>query len=356
MGALVPDFEGKSYLLGGENSTRVKNSQHTVHPGRIFDIKNIFDYIFTGKKLNYSLVKKYYFFLEACEYERHFLNLTMDVAIITNLELEHTDYFRDWNDYESAFLEMIEKLKGNVLVLPDLKSEKILQHPKTIVVQEERFDFQHIWGEHQQKNASLVFGLLSTLLKQEVDSGLPHSISDVPSAPLAMTLRKAIEQFRGIWRRMEALTTTKNGTKIFSDYGHVASSLEVGLKALREKFPGQKITCIFQPHQMHRILMGWDAFPKALEGYDQTFIYDIYAARERIEKMAEDFKKLSEDYGNIASVEDLGNVFAQHCGSRYLKTFEEIEEVIEKVGEDEVIVVYSAGDIDYRLRQYLGLM
>ena len=71
------------------------------------ELKNIFDYIFTGRKLNYSLVKKYYFLLESCEYQRHFLHLNLDEAIITSLELEHTDYFKDREDYQSAFLEMI---------------------------------------------------------------------------------------------------------------------------------------------------------------------------------------------------------------------------------------------------------
>ncbi|MDR0282954.1 MAG: hypothetical protein LBI53_06860 [Candidatus Peribacteria bacterium] len=54
---------------------------------------------------------------------------------------------------------------------------------------------------------------------------------------------------------MEFLKTTEKGTQIFSDYGHVASSLEVGYQALREKFPEKKLICIFQPHQMHRILV-----------------------------------------------------------------------------------------------------
>jgi UDP-N-acetylmuramate--alanine ligase len=211
-------------------------------------LKNIFDYIFTGRKLNYDLVKKYYFLLEACEYQRHFLTLDLDDAIITSLELEHTDYFKDWNDYQSAFLELIEKLKGRVYVLPNLNSEQILQHPKTVIIQPQHFDFQHIRGEHQQQNASLVYGLLDELTNKQQEQ----------------EIKKQIEQFHGIRRRMEELTTTERGVKIFTDYGHMASSLEGGLRALREKFPEKKIICIFQPHQMHRILQGWNDFPKAL--------------------------------------------------------------------------------------------
>jgi UDP-N-acetylmuramate--alanine ligase len=325
VGALVPDFGGQSYCLG-KNKT---------------DLKQIFDFIFTGKHLDATLIKKYSFFLEACEYQRHFLTLDIDTALITSLELEHTDYFKDWQDYQSAFLALIEKLKGKVFVLPNLQSETILQHEKTLIVQPQRFNFQHLWGEHQQQNASLVFGVLDQLTggkkKEEI--------------------KKQIEGFSGIWRRMEELTTLENGVKIFSDYGHVASSLVVGLEALREKFPDRKITCIFQPHQMHRILQGWEEFPKALSGYDETFIYNIYAARENFRKITEDFNKITGDFGRlqkISSIEELGEMFAEHCGSAYLKTFDEVEKVIKKAEKDSIIVVYSAGDIDYELRQYLN--
>ena len=320
--ALVPDFGGKSFLI---------NSQWKA------DLQNIFEYIFSGRKLNYDLVKKYYFLLEACEYERHFLNLDLEYAIITNLELEHTDYFTSWNDYELAFLELVDKVKEKVFTLSTLASEKLLQHPKMEIVEKQHFDFTYLRGEHQQENASLVFGLLNHLTQGKKQTELQQDIC----------------AFKWIRRRMEFLKTTENGAQIFSDYGHVASSLEVGYQALREKFPEKKLICIFQPHQMHRILVWWDEFPQALQGYDQTFIYDIYAAREKIEDFAH--KEIFKQY-HLTSVEDLGNIFAQHCWSTYLKDFSEVEEVIEKAGEDVVIVVYSAGDIDYHLRTYLGLV
>jgi UDP-N-acetylmuramate-alanine ligase len=71
---------------------------------------------------------------------------------------------------------------------------------------------------------------------------------------------------------------------------------------LKEKFPDKKLICIFQPHQMHRILVGWNDFPNALKLYDESYIYDIYAARENIEDFANEeiFKDL-----NLKSVEDL---------------------------------------------------
>ncbi|MDR0282955.1 MAG: hypothetical protein LBI53_06865 [Candidatus Peribacteria bacterium] len=126
--------------------------------------------------MNYDLVKKYYFLLEACEYERHFLNLDLEYAIITNLELEHTDYFKDWHDYESAFGELVDKVKEKVFVLPTLASKKLLQHPKMEIVEKQYFDFTYLRGEHQQGNASLVFGLLNHLTQEKKQADLQQDI------------------------------------------------------------------------------------------------------------------------------------------------------------------------------------
>ena len=326
--ALVPDFWGKSYMLNLEHKD---------------ELKNIFDYIFTWKKLNYSLVKKYYFLLESCEYQRHFLNLNLDEAIITSLELEHTDYFKDRDDYQLAFLEMIWKTKDCIYCLKNLGSEKILDEDKVKIVDKERFDMRFVWWEHQQANASLVCELLKWLMKNEWIEEL--SAED--------EIRGYLKWFKWIWRRMEFLKTHENWVQIFSDYGHVASSIELWYKALKEKYPDKKLICIFQPHQMHRILVWWDEFPKALKLYDESYIHDIYAARENIEDFSNE--EIFKDF-NLKSVEDLGNAFAKHCWNTYLKDFWEVENIIEKSDWNSVIIIYSAGDIDFKLRQYLEIL
>ena len=328
VGALVPDFGGKSYML---------NMKHRD------ELKNIFNYIFTWKKLDYSLVKKYYFLLESCEYQRHFLNLNLDEAIITSLVLEHTDYFKDRDDYQNAFLEMITKTKDRAYCLKDLNSKRILNEDKVKIVNKERFDMHFVWWEHQQANASLVCELLKWLMKNEWIEELAAEDK----------IRGYLKEFKWIWRRMEFLKSHENWVQIFSDYGHVASSIELWYKALKQKFPDKKLICIFQPHQMHRILVGWNEFPDALKLYDESYIYDIYAARENIEDFANEeiFKDL-----NLKSVEDLGNAFAKHCGNTYLKEFSEVENVITKSDWNSIIVVYSAGNIDFKLRQYLNLL
>jgi len=97
----VPSFNNQSYLI----NTKAKK-----------DIRNIFDYIFTGKAFDYTNIKKRSFFVEACEYKRHFLHLDLDYAVITSIELDHTDYYKNMKDYKLAFQELINRTKKKVFI------------------------------------------------------------------------------------------------------------------------------------------------------------------------------------------------------------------------------------------------
>jgi UDP-N-acetylmuramate--alanine ligase len=70
--------------------------------------------------------------VEACEYKRHFLHLDLDYAIITSLELDHTDYYKDQKDYDSAFVQLINKVKQNIFVPDNLKLSKFFDTKKII--------------------------------------------------------------------------------------------------------------------------------------------------------------------------------------------------------------------------------
>lgn len=149
---------------------------------------------------------------------------------------------------------------------------------------------------------------------------------------------------------MEYLTINKNGAKIFTDYGHMASSIELWYQALKHKFPGKKLFAIFQPHQINRIVTGRTDFQKALKKYDQVVIYDIYAARENLQELVKKIPTLK----NITTLKALGDKFADACGWRYIDKFEKVVKEIQDTKKNSSIVVYSAGDIDYKLRKFLN--
>ena len=331
--ALVPGFKTQSYII----NTKAKK-----------DTKIIFDYIFTGKNFslmgneNASIIKKRSFLVEACEYKRHFLYLDLDYAIITSLELDHTDYYQDMKDYLSAYVTLISKVRKKVFLSKETyeKYAKTFQHraswekSNTSVLQQisvKKISFNHIRGKHNDVNGSLILELMTKLCKE-------------PKTKILSTMKT----FGGLRRRMEYLKTNKNGAKIFTDYGHMASSIEFGHMALKQKFPDKKLFVIFQPHQINRIVTGRNDFIKTLKKYDNILIYDIYAARENIK----DFIKTHEFLHNmnIKTLEDLGTGFAKACGGKYTNNFSVITKDIQQIQKDSIIVIYSAGDIDYKLR------
>lgn len=313
--ALVPGFNTQSYVI----NTKAKK-----------DIKNIFDYVFTGKALDYKNIKKRSFFVEACEYKRHFLYLDLDYAMITSLELDHTDYYKDMKDYVSAYETLLTKVRHKVLVPKwlKLKSKNIQE------VSIKAIPFNHIRGKHNDVNGSLILELMTKLCKE-------------PKTKILSTMKT----FGWLRRRLEFLKANENGAKIFTDYGHMASSIEFGYMALKHKFPGKKLFVIFQPHQINRIVTGRKDFQKILNTYDKVMIYDIYAARENIKDFIAHHAFIKKE--NIKTLNDLGNHFAKECWWIYTTDFSVITKEIQKTQKDSIIVIYSAGDIDYKLRQHL---
>lgn len=89
-----------------------------------------------------------------------------------------------------------------------------------------------------------------------------------------------------------------------------------------------------------------------MENWDEKYIYPIYAARENISDFVEEGLFLEH---KIESVEQLGKIFAEHCHAEYLADFEELKSKLESVWEDAVVVVFTAGDLDFQLRKMLKL-
>lgn len=309
--ALVPSLDWNNYFINQNKKD---------------EIKNIFDYIFTGKWLNYNFIKKNYFIIESCEYKRHFLMLDTDLWAITNIELDHTDYYKDIQDYRSAFIEWSSKVKQWVITTEGIWINNIEQ------VNIKKFNFKKIFWEHNNKNWTLVFELIKRLK---------------PSINIEQLIQ-TIENFWWLRRRMEYLKTTDNWAIIFSDYGHMASSISLCYDALRQHFPDKKLTAIFQPHQINRVLRERKEFWETLNKFDHTYIYNIYAARENLEEQLTNFKNLN--IKNINSIEELWNIFAQNCNWTYITNIDQIKKIIENSNDNEIITIFSAWDIDYKIR------
>ncbi len=330
--ALVPDLDNNSYYI---NPKYKKN------------IKTIFDFMLNQKKSHelqhnaYKLIKKYYFFVEACEYRRHFLHLDLDYAVITNIELDHTDYYKDFADYTSAFQQFANKVKKQIFIPKDCIIKHLtfnIQHSAN-EVSVKPIPFKHVRWKHNDINGSLVLSLLGILLKSKRNL----QISKKSPNPLL--------NFKWLRRRMELLWKNTNWAKIFSDYGHMASSITIGYQTLKERFSKEKLICIFQPHQINRIITWRKDFIESMKWYDEVIIYDIYAARENLAELIKKVPTLKK----ITTLKELWNKFASACWWTYIDDFKVIAKKINEAKKWEVVVIYSAGDIDFLVRRNFGI-
>lgn len=231
---------------------------------------------------------------EADESDRSFLKLLPAYAVITNVEPEHLDHYRDLAEIQDAFSYFASHVPfwGCVFVGTDSPGARAIVNriPRRIVrygldesadlraIRLERIDFGsqfdviwerrpvgrfviHLPGAHNVANALAAIGV-----------GLELGI------PLAR-IQKAVRGFRGVHRRIEHMGTV-NGIRVYDDYGHHPTEIAVTLQTMREYFPDSRIISVFQPHRYTRTLHLFDQFALAFLHADIVLVTDIYPAHE----------------------------------------------------------------------------
>lgn len=302
------------------------------------------------KNQNYKIGKSNYLVIEACEYKRSFLSLNPNILIITNIELDHPDYYKDLNDYISAFKELSNKIskEGTIIINTDDKnSKKAVENSKAQIIE---------WGKtgkktkYQLKENELIYEEeLSTKNKKEnlkIEPSVPgiFNIENAAFAGIAgLTLNiktekieNGIKKFKGTWRRMESKTKNMGKCKFIDDYAHHPTEIKATLKAIREENPKAKILCIFQPHQYNRTRMLLKDFGKAFDDANRVIIPNIYEVRDN----EEDIKAVS--------AKNLANEINKHKNkAKELGTIEKTAEFIkENHSKYDIIVTMGAGNID----------
>ena len=236
-----------------------------------------------GKKTNYVYGDSEYLIIEACEYRRSFLNYNPTYILVTNIDTDHLDYYKDLNDIESAFVEFVNKLPEGGRVICHEEDALSLTSPSfgDGPLNADAFINHHdiklkVIGEHNQKNAQLVVALgeVLNLDKSKILNGL--------------------QNFLGTWRRMEYRGYAPNGAMVYDDYAHHPVEITATLNAIRghyvlspDPFPKErgenantyKLVLVFQPHLQSRTAAFYDEFIQALSLADIIYILPIYHAR-----------------------------------------------------------------------------
>ncbi len=231
--------------------------------------------------------------VEADEYDRSFLQLNPDMAIITSADADHLDIYGN----HSVLKESFEAFTGKIRE----KGSLIIKLGTAVRPVRERFYFEYSYALNQEatffaKNIRLDrelirFDLVTpTETMEDLVLGIPgmfnreNAVAALAACYLAgiskTNLRKALRSYRGVRRRFDFRIRRKDFVFI-DDYAHHPEELKACIGAVREMFPGKKITAIFQPHLFSRTRDFADEFARSLEMADDLILLDIYPAREK---------------------------------------------------------------------------
>lgn len=222
-----------------------------------------------------------YFVLESCEYQRHFLAYKPQYAIITNIELDHVDYYKDMEDYRDAFETFANQVKKGIVLFGDDEEVRRL-HVKTKHLYYGLLDDNDVQAVHVIQNEE---GMSFDVLYKKAYFGsfkLPfvgkpllwNSLGVIALGIMEglqpAVLQEGLASFPGVKRRFTI--EEKNGNVYIDDYAHHPTAVKYMIEAARIKYPDKKIIAIFKPDRYSRIYYFMDRFAQELDQADETYL------------------------------------------------------------------------------------
>lgn len=223
--------------------------------------------------------------VEADEYDRSFLTLHPDVAVVTSMDADHLDIYGDKSHLEESFRLFAGQLKaeGTLYAHEGLPLEHSISYAasssatakaENLRVEGSKFVFDYTDATQSIKDISLMLPG-----KHNVENTTVAIAIALQLGIDAEKVKQAVANFKGVRRRFEYIVN--NGNKIYiDDYAHHPEELKACFDAVRQLYPDKKLTVIFQPHLFTRTRDFADEFAKVLSTADELLLLEIYPARE----------------------------------------------------------------------------
>ncbi len=316
---------------------------------------------------NLRIGKSQYLISEACEYKDSFLNYHPYMAIITNIEAEHLDYFKNLEGVMKSFQQFTSQVKkdgwlvinadnqnakqvgdkftGNLIsfaveeVEAELRAEQIELKEKT----EFRLSCPKFREYDGQKIVLQVPGLFN------VYNALAVIASSAVLGIKIDIVKKVLAEFKGIWRRFE-LAKEAGGVLYYDDYAHHPTEIKATLEAVEQKFKDKNFWLIFQPHLYSRTQDFMEQFAKVLGRVENLIVAPIYPAREE-NKWGVSSQQLvdliNSKYSRSRPAVFIGSNYYDDVKSGY----QQIKDYLKQhVQAGDVVMTMGAGDVDMILR------
>ena len=298
---------------------------------------------------NYRVGNSEHFILEACEYVESFLKFSPKAEIILNIDNDHLDYFKTFDNIKKAFIKYVKLLPNdgvlvingddkNCLDLPNYTDADIITYgientnvnfyASNINFNNDgfaSFDVYHnnelldtfqlsVPGKHNVLNA---LACIAICLKYNLDLN---------------TIKSALYEFTGAHRRFEFKGKVNNIASVYDDYGHHPTEIVATAKSLMNKKYNESWV-VFQPHTYSRTKNLLNDFAEALMNFDHIIVLDIYAAREK-------------NTYNISSKDLVNKIIELGKQAVYIPDFDDcVSYIKENINENDIVLTLGAGTV-----------
>jgi UDP-N-acetylmuramate--alanine ligase len=290
--------------------------------------------------------------IEADEYDRSFLRLSPDIAVISSMDADHLDIYGTLEALQDAFIEFGARVKKGGLLLSKfgLKRGKDLKADNHLTYSLQNDNADVYAANIRMVNGSYEFDVMmkdNMLDNVKLDMGGMHNVENVVVAIAVASslkigndkIKAAVASFRGVKRRFEYIV--KNERIVFiDDYAHHPEELRALISGAKSLFSGKKCTVIFQPHLYSRTRDHADGFAEVLNLADEVFLLPVYPARELpIEGISSQMiaAKMDDQKAKVCSKEEMLAVIDHRMGCSGKEGLE-------------ILITAGAGDIDSMLQ------
>lgn len=298
--------------------------------------------------------------VEADEYRSHFLTLTPEIAVVTTVDHDHVDSFPTAESYQGAFMRFVERVEGKgPVVLAAQDPFTVRLRPKvstacavvTFAVSERKDAADVVATPPVVQKLRQVFGLSVRgsdwgifTLTQPGEHVVRNAVAAV-AATLTFgvspdVVRRVLTEFRGTWRRFEAVGEI-NGAPVITDYAHHPTELRALAAAARQWYPQRRLVIAFQPHQHARARAFAEQFVEALAAFDVVILSEVHAVTGR------------EESERVTTKDWVSALSARVPSVVYAPTLDAVETAIRAVAcAHDTVVVAGAGSIDDVARRF----
>ena len=291
-----------------------------------------------------------HFVVEACEYDRSFHALSPVVAVTTNIEEDHLDYYHDLDEIVESFADFARLLPSDGLYVVNAENPPALRAARASAAPVHTFAIA-LDADWQARDLHLVRGCYAFSVDHnhspfgEFQLRIPgiHNVSnalaaiavahyvDIPSDLIAQHLR----DFVGTRRRFERLGDPA-GITLVDDYAHHPTEIRATLAAARQLFPQRRLVVVFQPHQYSRTRFLLADFAASFDNADVLVVPDIYFVRDS------EFERTRVNSGQLVD-----EIARRRVRVLYLPSFPEIEEFLTStLKPDDVLITMGAGNVN----------